>query len=40
MAIKAKDMNKAAGIIKQSNIKRLEIANIEKTLNSKIITLR
>jgi hypothetical protein len=39
LAIKANDLEKASEIVKQSNIKRLEIVNYEKTLKSKIITL-
>lgn len=39
MAVKANELDKAAEITRQSKIKRLEIANYEKTLKSKIITL-
>ena len=35
--VKLNELEKASEIVKQSNIKRLEIANIEKTLKSKII---
>lgn len=33
-SVKANELEKASEIIKQSNIKRAEIANIEKTLKS------
>ena len=36
-AVKANDLEKASSVVKESNIKRAEIANIEKTLSSKII---
>ena len=35
--IKANELEKASEIVKESNIKRAEIANIEKTLKSKIL---
>ena len=37
--VKANELDEAAEITKQAKIKRLEIANYEKTLKSKIITL-
>lgn len=38
--VKANKLPEAAEMVKQANIKRVEIANIEKTLNSKIIQLK
>jgi hypothetical protein len=35
--VKAQKLPEASELVKQSNIKRLEVANIEKTLKSKII---
>ena len=35
--VKANKLPEAAEMVKQANLKRVEIANIEKTLNSKII---
>ena len=37
--VKANKLPEAAEMVKQANIKRAEIANMEKTLKSKIITL-
>ena len=39
LLIKANKLEEASELVKQSNIKRAEIANMEKTLKSKIITL-
>jgi hypothetical protein len=38
--VKAQKLPEAIELVKQSNIKRLEVANIEKTLKSKIIKLK
>jgi hypothetical protein len=39
LKVKANELEQAAEVSKQAKIKRLEIANYEKTLKSKIITI-